>query len=158
SAEALYWLPRHADPDREIAALRGVEDPSERFRAIERLAHTSLDFLQTGKLDRLLAKTVAELPSKALPPKIKLAWLSSCTAQHLVPGLRVAALRRGLLVDVWMAPYGLIEQPLMDDASELLPFKPDVIFIHFAPDAALPLAPIDLSTAEADAAVARRVE
>ena len=51
----------------------------------------------------------------------------SSTLTHLVPGIRVAGLRRGLLIEVYEAPYGTYRQELTDPASGLHAFRPTVV-------------------------------
>ncbi len=62
-----------------------------------------------------------------------MALLGSSTLKHLVPGIRVAGLRRGLWIEVYEAEYGQYLQELMDSGSALHAFHPE--FICFAMDA-----------------------
>ncbi len=123
------------------------------------LSHVALDFLQTARLDRLLTRTLAEAPAAADGwPRARLAWLSSCTVEHLVPGLRIAALRRGLLLETLLPAYGEIERPILDDRAGLAEWRPQVVLFQLAPDAALPTVRLDVSAHDAGVVVARRVE
>ena len=56
-----------------------------------------------------------------------LALLSSSTVDQLVPGLRVAALRRGIRADVFVPDFGQYRQAVLDPASEFHAFAPDVV-------------------------------
>jgi len=85
------------------------------------LANTQMDFVRTAQLDRQLAAT----PLSIGPEPIKIALLSSSTADQLLPSLRVAALRRGLRLDIHVPDFGQYRQALFDPNSMLvkLPFQ-----------------------------------
>src|ERR1044071_2479659 len=57
----LHWLPALPDADAAFARLKATADPGERLAQIAAIAGHQLDFVQTGKLDRQLERTVAEL-------------------------------------------------------------------------------------------------
>src|SRR4051812_16462309 len=95
---ALSWLPVLDDVDRAIAEIKAIQDPAERLRSIARIAGHQLDFVQTGRVDRLLEKTLAMDPSPAGYSPIKLAWLGTSTLDHLLPSARLACLRRGFVL------------------------------------------------------------
>lgn len=59
----------------------------------------------------------------------KVAVLGSFTTDFLKPCLIVEAARRGLSADVWLAPFGQIEQQALDRNSSLHEQKADVILI-----------------------------
>src|SRR5690606_35667738 len=103
----LYWLPPVEDFDAALAGLReaaGAEDATACLMALRALAEHRLDFVQTGRLDRLLGKLADSLPADA--PRLRLAIAGSSTLDHLAPGIRVGALRRGLIVELLVCPYG----------------------------------------------------
>jgi FkbH-like protein len=138
----LHWLPALPDADAAFARLKAIADPGERFAQIVAIAGHQLDFVQTGKLDRQLDRTVAELPQPAGVSPIRVAWLGSSTLDHLLPSARIAALRRGLLMQSYLAPYGQYRQELLDPGSELAKFKPHVALLcldheHVGSDAML---------------------
>src|ERR1043165_9619652 len=138
----LHWLPTLPDADAAFAQLKATADPAERFARIVALAGHQLDFVQTGKLDRYLERTVAELPRPEGVQPVRGAWLGSSTLDHLLPSARIAALRRGLLMQSYLAPYGQYRQELLDRDSELAKFKPHVVLLcldheHVAPEATI---------------------
>src|SRR5262245_8870157 len=138
----LPWLPALPDADAAFARLKATADPGERFAQIVAIAGHQLDFVQTGKLDRQLDRTVAELAKPEGAQPVRVAWLGSSTLDHLLPSARIAALRRGLLMQSYLAPYGQYRQELLDPASELAKFKPHVALLcldheHVARDAML---------------------
>jgi FkbH-like protein len=124
----LTWLPEKSDWDKSLDGLKEIADPPELWPALVRMANFQLDFVQTGKLDRHLQRRLGTgqcVPSSAKP--IKLALLGSSTLKHLIPGIRVGALRRDLWAEVYEGSYGMYQQELMDPSSELHQFKPTVL-------------------------------
>ena len=128
SFHLLHWLPAHSNVDTAFAALKATADPAARLKQIVALAGHQLDFVQTGKLDRYLERTLAELPEPGMAV-LRVAWLGSSTLDHLLPAARVAALRRGLILQQYLAPYGQYRQELLDRGSELARFKPHVVLL-----------------------------
>ena len=55
--------------------------------------------------------------------------LGSSTLSHLHAGIRLAGLRRGILVDLYQGMYGAYRQELMNRSSGLYSFAPDVIVL-----------------------------
>lgn len=128
----LSWLP--PKPQDWTARLRMVADaPSVRDRWSEyvALSHYRIDFLDTAKLDREMERSRERglLGSEATLPSLRLALLASSTVQHLVPGLRVGALRHGIRLIVHEGDYGQYRQELMDADSSLHTFRPDAVLL-----------------------------
>lgn len=160
--QQLAWLPTHPDLGSAITAVRALPNLAERLAAVGHLAGFRRDFVATGRLDRILADALANpampdtLQRLGLAP-LRVALLASHTVDHLVPGLRVAALARRLALQVEVAPYGLYRQVLLDPASPLEAFRPQVVVLALdARDAALDL-PLDASVDQVEAAVTGRV-
>ncbi len=141
SAEAgldsdLEWLPERADWQQGLDEAKSLElsQALERYR---RLATSRMDFARTVKLDRAVERTVAKHLATGGPvagwTPVRLALLGSSTLGHLVPGIRVAGLRRGLSIEIYDAPYGTYRQELADASSGLHAFAPTVVL--FALDA-----------------------
>ena len=96
------------------------------------MANTRIDFLQTNRLDKILQRSLPAAPTNAGPCQhLKLAVLSSSTADHLTPALRVAALRRNLQLETYVGEYGMYRQALQDEASDLFAFQPDALLFAF---------------------------
>ncbi len=97
---------------------------------LRQLATSRMELAQTIKLDRtvqrLLASHGEELPGLR---KVRIALLGSASTTHLLPGLRVAGLRRGLQVEARETPYGTWRQTLFDPATELHAFRPQAIVL-----------------------------
>lgn len=122
------WLPTRsdwADALRDLSSHSG--DPGA-WQQLIALANCRIDFVQTGKLDRLAQKLY---PSMSPPgvPSLKLALLGSSTLKHLVPGIRVAGLRRKLWLDVYEGHYGMYHQEIVDSTSDLHRFKPNFVVL-----------------------------
>jgi FkbH-like protein len=120
--QGLWWLPETVDWAERLAVANTVAN-------LVKLAKSRLDFVQTLKLDRRLQCAIADGVIEG--PPLRLAVLSSSTANHLIPGLRVAALRRGIILEVYVGAYGLFQQELSDPSSALHGFKPEAILFAF---------------------------
>jgi FkbH-like protein len=142
---ALSWLVNEPHFDARLVALKKQTDAFAAWREVEALARTQLDFTQTGQLDRAVQRLSQSLPYPAHLAPVRVALLSSCTVQQLLPSLRIAALRRGLRLEIYVNAYGQYLQELLDTTSALHHFRPEVCcFVldahHLAdlgPDAAL---------------------
>lgn len=152
---SLYWLPRADDFGAALSAIR-ADDPAGRLAGLEALANCRLDFLQTRRLDRALTESADAIPAAA--PRLRLAMLGSSSQEHLVPGIRVGALRRGLVVDVEVAPYGQWRQQAIDPSSSLHAFEPDAVLLALDQASLLPDQPVAAGLAAARSAVDAAVE
>lgn len=150
----LYWLP--VPPHDFAARVRAADalvDDAAAWVVLGTLAKTAITFLQTLRLDRSLSQRFAAYPPPGLATKpIKLAILGSSITTQLLPGIRVAALRRGLWVQVYQPDYGQYFQELLDPRSGLHSFKPDAVL--FAQDAHHVLREADAALDRARATVA----
>src|SRR5271155_3297018 len=95
------WLP--IPQDFRSLLRQAVESPANRVEALAALAQYRLNFLETAQLDRALGPLCAE--SHAGFSDARLAVLASSTVDHLAGAMRVAGLRRRLLIDVHICPY-----------------------------------------------------
>lgn len=125
----LFWLPKSAEWSAALARARQMP-ASEAAPRLVALANSRIDFLQTVKLDRILRQFGSQLePFLFRTRPVRLGLVGSSTLTHLVPAIRVAALRRGFAVDVCEGHYGTYHQDLADPGSEIRLFKPDVVLI-----------------------------
>ncbi|HEY8287689.1 MAG TPA: HAD-IIIC family phosphatase [Acetobacteraceae bacterium] len=128
----LHWLPTIPDWRQRLRALG--TDPAAGWDQAVCLANARLNFVLTNALDEAVRRLFPDGPP-ALPTKpVRLAVLGSCTTTHLLPGIRVAGLRRGIWIDTYENDYGLYLQELSDPDSPLHDFKPTAIL--FSLDAA----------------------
>ncbi len=140
-----HWLPEHPDWS---TALRSAAVSS--WADLQALANTRLDFLRTNRLDTVSQRLFGSEPPSELGTKpIRLAVLSGSTADHLLPGLRVGAMRRGLHLSTYVGNYGQYFQELSHRSSPLHAFRPTAALLSF--DAVNVLGPPN-AAADADAA------
>jgi FkbH-like protein len=125
----LHWLPPYPDWSARLSAV--AAQPGAAWHELAALAAADLDFLQTTRLDKLLRRHVAATPP-ALPTRpVRLAILGSSTTDYLLPGLRVAALRRDIWLTDYTPAYGQYLQDLANPASGLHAFAPDTVLCAF---------------------------
>jgi len=87
-----------------------------------------------------------------------LAILASATVDHLLPAIRVSGLRRRLLIDVHIGPYGQYRQQLLDADSPLHQLRPQIVLLSLTAREAIASVPLTATAAEADAAIARSID
>ncbi|MDF2766100.1 MAG: enzyme involved in methoxymalonyl-ACP biosynthesis [Rhodospirillales bacterium] len=135
----LEWLPAIDDVSGSLRLVRGERDAGRRFAGLLALAQTRLDFLQSGLLDRELTRSISEEPSAAPEhlARTRIALLSSSTVDHLLPSIRVAGLRRGLLLDCTTGAYGMVRQEVLDPADTTIA-NSDFVLIAFDAASILP--------------------
>jgi FkbH-like protein len=77
------------------------------------------------------ARLFDRLAQKERPPgrPIRIALLSSCTSDLLAPLLRLAFFREGLCASLYVGPFGNQRQEVLDPASRLYGFAPEVLII-----------------------------
>ncbi len=124
----LSWLPVHEDWNQALR--RAADAPStEQAGLLREHANCRLEFAQLVQLDRKVQRALAS--SAGLPglEPVRLAVLGSATTAHLVAGIRVAGLRRGLAIEVYEGPYGMYRQELADRHSGLHAFRPEVVLL-----------------------------
>ncbi len=129
---SLDWLQPRADWNEALAQAQQSE-PAAAFAAFRALANSRIDFISANRLDKTIRRFIARHGAPNLP-SLKLAVLGSSTLSHLLPHIRIAALRRGLLVDIHLGDYGLYRQELADPTSSLHSFKPDVVLLALDAD------------------------
>jgi FkbH-like protein len=122
------WLPVDPAWSSRLDSARVLSDCAEVWKALVSLSKHDLDFVECARLDRAAQKLAdtGRLPLQGLQ-RVRLALLGSSTLKHLIPGIRVAGLRRGLWFEVFEGDYGLYQQELLDPASKLYAFRPQVV-------------------------------
>jgi FkbH-like protein len=129
SVRDLYWLPE--SPNWAVA-LKSINNKTA-WAELRTLASARLDFLRTGMLDKTLQRHLGGegLPYGLDTKPVRLAILSSSTADHLLAGLRVGAMRRGVFLTTYVGDYGQYLQELSDGGSRLYAFGPTAILFAF---------------------------
>jgi FkbH-like protein len=128
----LNWLPvKPEDWGARLRAIAAGPDAASRWAECVALSRYRIDFLETAKLDREMQRLRERglLEPDAGRPALRLALLASSTAQHLVPGVRVGALRHGIELVVHEGEYGQYRQELMDTDSSLHAFRPEAVLL-----------------------------
>lgn len=126
----LHWLPDPVDWRARLAAISSKPLDDGNWDRLAALARQNLDLVQTIQLDRLNELLSSKGgPERRAGGSLRLAILGSSTTTHLLPGIRVAALRRGLRVETYEPDFGQYRQALADEASELWAFAPDFVLL-----------------------------
>lgn len=151
-----HWLPEHPNFRSELSKIKqSARNNDNSFQQVRLLANHNLDFRQINRIDSL----ISQLPmGHTFPSKLRLAILGSSTVEHLVPSIRVAALRRGLWIEVYVAPYGLYHQEILNPASTLYQFAPDVVLMALGADALSVQLPLNSSAEVVQDFVQQQIE
>lgn len=123
------WLPADPEWNERISRIPEDGDAASRWVKLGIAAQKRIDFMQTAKLDRILRKAFPDGPPSAAGKPLRLALLGSSTLKHLVPAIRVGALRHGVWVEIFEGEYGQYRQDLVDTSDDLANFKPDVVLL-----------------------------
>lgn len=151
----MNWLPVAPDFRGDLRAALGIPGPADCLAKLASLASYRLGFLETIQLDRALERLrLNEAPGFSA---VRLAILSSSTVDHLPPAIRVAGLRRKLLVDVHVGAYGQYRQDLLVAESSLHRFKPKVLLFSLTAREALAGIPLAASSTQVEDIIARTV-
>jgi HAD superfamily phosphatase (TIGR01681 family) len=126
----LAWL--HVDDDWSLK-LKDVEagQADDSWSALVALANTKMDFVRTIRLDRALSRLFGAHFPRVSTKAVRLAVLATSTVSHLLPAIRVAALRRNIWLQTYEASYGQYLQELSDNESGLYVFQPNTILFAF---------------------------
>src|SRR5262245_15485771 len=144
----------------ELQAAQSMILPAERLQRFSLLAQQQLGFLETIQLCHALDKLNLDVDHKAVPDFsfLRLAILASSTVDHLVPGIRVAGLRRRLWIDVHVGGYGQYRQDLLEAASPLHAFTPEMVLFSLTAREAIADMPLSATAETVHAAVERYVD
>jgi FkbH-like protein len=149
----MNWLPIARDFRDDLRAALDQAKPTDALEGLASLAACRLGFLETVQLDRALARLGLKEAPRFLP--VRLAILASSTSDHLPPAIRVAGLRRKLLIDVHAGTYGQYRQDLLDPASTLHRFQPQAVLFSLTAREAIAGIALTATAAEVDNGIAR---
>ena len=152
----MNWLPSPQDFRQRLRSALALVSPTERFKQLAELAQFRLGFLETIQLDNALRQT-SEVDVSGFS-RVRLAVLSSCTVDHLLPAIRVAGLRRRLVFDLYKGAFGQYRQELLDPASPLRAFKPEIILLSLTARETIAGVPLGVTVQEAESALVRATE
>ena len=151
----MNWLPLAPDFRADLRAALSTPGATDCLAKLASLSGHRLGFLETIQLDRALERLrLTEAPGFS---SVKLAILSSSTVDHLPPGIRVAGLRRRLLIEVHVGSYGQYRQDLLNSRSSLHQFKPKVVLFSLTAREALAEISLGASAAQVGDAIVQSV-
>ena len=157
--ELLDWLPAHPDFRTGLGHLKSDRRKLAKWLPdAATLARHNLGFIETNNLDRLVTARLASSAGGEGFGRVKLAILSSSTVDHLVPAIRVAGLRRGIVVDCYVAPYGQIEQEVLSADSGLRSFGPEIVLCCIDAHSAIEAMPFTCTAEAVRLRIATRVD
>jgi len=140
----------------QIRAASAETDIRARLDALAGLAQSRLGLVETIQLDRALMRDATE-PIDGYT-RVRLAVLSTNTIDHLLPAIRVAGLGYKLRLDVFSGSFGQYRQELLDPASPLLQFRPDLILLSLNARQTTSGVPLAATAEEVEQALARAIE
>ncbi len=156
AATALAWLPVDPNWQDRLSLFAQLADPGARWAEAVALAGCRIDMIQTNRLARSAQRVFDD--EAGIPPsvrRVRLAVLATSTVSHLLPGLFVAGLRRGLWLETFVTDYNQYFQALLDAGSALAAFAPTEVLLCF--DARFMTSGLD-TMADADAVAVLRAE
>ena len=151
----MSWLPIAPDFRGGLRAALNTTDPTDCLEKLASLAAYRLGFLETVQLDRALGRLGLKEAQGFLP--IRLAVLASSTVDHLLPAIRIAGLRRRLLIDAHSGAYGQYRQDLLDPTASLRQFAPQAVLFSLTAREAIAAVPLTATVAEVDATIAKLI-
>jgi FkbH-like protein len=151
----MSWLPIAPDFRRDLRAALQTDKVPDCLENLTSLATYRLGFLETVQLDRAIIGLGLKEASGFL--QIRLAVLASSTVDHLLPAIRVAGLRRRLLIDVHSGAYGQYRQDLLDPAASLHQFAPRTVLFSLTARETIADVPLTATISDVDAAITRRI-
>jgi FkbH-like protein len=151
----MSWLPVAPDFRGDLRKALNAGKPTECLGNLASLADHRLGLLETVQLDRALGRLDLKEAPGFLP--IRLAILASSTVDHLLPAIRVAGLRRRLLIDVHNGAYGQYRQDILDPNGSLYKFAPQTMLLSFTAREAIAAIPLTATVAEVDETIARLI-
>ena len=152
----MRWLPFPQNFKSDLNSARAIARPTEKIAALALLSGCRLSFIETIQLDRVLAETLAG--ADAGIDVVRLAMIGGPTLDHLLPPLRVAALRHGLPLQVTVSGYGQHRQALLDPASPLLAADPQIVLLSLTVRDLIAPLPLTASIEEVDAVLSTAVD
>jgi FkbH-like protein len=144
----MRWLPPLADFRAALREAQGLEPVTSRADRLAQLCQFRLSPLEVIQLDRAFAKLPAEAITEFAP--LRLAVLGSSTMDHLLPGLRVAGLRRRLRITGHLGTYGQYRQEILDGKSPLYGFQPQIVLLSITAREVIASVPLTATAEQVD--------
>jgi FkbH-like protein len=156
----MTWLPTASNFRTELTAAMDCSNLADCLESLASLAQHQLGYLETLQLDRALDRALTRSNSdiKSSLSTVRLAILASSTVNHLSPAIRIAGLRRGLLIEVHIGQYGQYRHDLFDSSSTLHQFAPHLVLLSISARSTISELPLAATTSEVDEATVRSIE
>jgi len=151
----MSWLPIAPHFRDNLRAALDARCQTDCLDKLAFLASFRLGFLETVQLDRALGRLGLKAVSGFSP--IRLAVLADSTVDHLSPAIRVAGLRRRLLIDLHSGAYGQYRQELLDPTSSVHQFAPQAMLFSITAREALAAVPLAATAGKVDETIARLI-
>jgi FkbH-like protein len=151
----MSWLPIAHDFRGDLAAAPERSRPTDCLEHLASLAVYRLGLLETVQLDRAFGRLGLHEAPGFVP--VRLAVLASATVDHLAPAIRVAGLRRRLLIDVNIGAYGQYRQDLLDPTSSLYQFSPHAMLFSLTAREVVTDVPLTATAAEVDETITKHI-
>ncbi len=142
------WLPIHDDLGGAVRRILAGAPNEDRAGQLADLANHRLSFVDVIQLERALSR-VNGVQASGLTT-LKLGIVASATVEHLVPAIRVSGLRRRLLLNVCLGPFGQYRQQVLDPTSSLHAFGPQVLLFALTAREVVSSIPVTASAGEVD--------
>jgi FkbH-like protein len=152
----MSWLPIAPDFRADLRVALDSSDPTACLESLASLAQHRLGFLETLQVDRALSRITLQ-PNSGFTA-VRLAVLASSTVDHLLPAIRVAGLRRRLMIDVHMGAYGQYSQDLLDPESSLRQFAPQFVLLSIMATDTIAGVPLTATAAEVEGTISRSID
>ena len=152
----MNWLPIVADFRVDLGVALESPEPTDCLEKLAYLAQHQLGYVETLQLDRALDRLTLE-PGSGFATA-RLAVLASSTVNHLLPAIRVAGLRRRLMIDVHMGAYNQYRQDLLNSASSLHKSAPEFILFSITARDTVAGVPLMATGDEANETIARSID
>jgi FkbH-like protein len=150
------WLPVAPDFQADLRNAMESADPTDCLERLASLAQYRLGHVETLQLDRVLCRGTLESPAGAA--RVRLAVLASSTVDHLAPAIRVGGLRRRLMIDVHIGPYGQYRQDVLDASSRLHEFSPQFVLFSITSKDIVAGVPVTATTVEVNKTIGQSID
>jgi FkbH-like protein len=152
----MSWLPIAPDFPVDLGVALESPSPADRLEKLALLAHYRLGYLETLQLDRAVGRLTPE-PGSGFAV-VRLAVLASSTINHLPPAIRVAGLRRRMMIDVHTGAYGQYRQDLLDSTSSLHKFAPQIVLFSISARDTIAGVPLAATIDEVNETIVRSID
>jgi FkbH-like protein len=150
----MSWLPIPRDFRADLRVALESANPTDCLERLTSLARYRLGYLETLQLDRALGRLMT--PGSGFT-EVRLAVLASSTVDHLAPAIRVAGLRRRLMIDLHIGAYGQYRQDLLDLHSSLHQFAPQFVLFSISARDTIAGVPLTATTKEIEETIAEAI-